>query len=107
MPNFRTNADGSAVCPHRDLSVCPGCASDPAVVEVAGAHYYVPDPAERVALDALIADRLDGDDAPPAGWPGYDLDGFAPDDDFDGFDDWAAANGEPATTFVDGDEVVR
>jgi hypothetical protein len=54
---FRTNADGTAVCPHRDLSVCPACASDPAVVEVVGAHYYIPDAAERARLLAELAVR--------------------------------------------------
>lgn len=40
---WRTNADGSLVCPHRDLSVCPACSSLPGVTEVAGAHFYDPD----------------------------------------------------------------
>lgn len=53
---FRTQADGTAVCPHRDLSVCPPCATDPAIVEVAGAHYHLPDPADRAALVAMLAD---------------------------------------------------
>lgn len=46
----RLNADGTAVCPHRDLSVCDACAKDPRFVEVAGAHYFIPDPQERAAL---------------------------------------------------------
>lgn len=47
VPRFRTNADGTAACRHRDLSVCADCAMDPAIVEVVGAHYHLPDPAER------------------------------------------------------------
>lgn len=40
MPwTWTTNADGSLVCPHRDLSVCPSCAELPQVVEAAGAHF--------------------------------------------------------------------
>lgn len=53
-PRYRHNADGSVVCPHRDLSVCAVCAAaDPTLVDVYGAHFEVPDPAER---DALLAD---------------------------------------------------
>jgi hypothetical protein len=49
------NADGSAVCRHRDLSVCPGCrAANGAYVVVHGATYHVPDPAERAELVALL-----------------------------------------------------
>lgn len=40
---WRTNADGSLVCPHRDLSVCLACSTLPGVTEVAGAHYWDPD----------------------------------------------------------------
>ena len=39
---WRTNADGSLACPHRDLSVCPTCAEHPEVAEVVGAHYWDP-----------------------------------------------------------------
>jgi hypothetical protein len=53
---YRTNADGSAVCPHRDLSVCSSCATDPTLVNVAGAHFHFPDPADRAALAAALAD---------------------------------------------------
>jgi hypothetical protein len=52
---IRTNADGSAVCPHRDLSVCPSCADNLAMVEVAGVHYFIPDPAERAELAEALA----------------------------------------------------
>lgn len=62
MTIYRTNADGSAVCPHRDLSVCPECATDPAMVEVFGAHYYLPDPVERAIL---LAELHDGFGRPP------------------------------------------
>ncbi len=47
---YRTNADGSAVCPHRDMSVCADCATHPHIVEVFGAHYHLTDPADREAL---------------------------------------------------------
>lgn len=47
---YRTNADGSAACHHRDLTVCTNCATHPHIVEVFGAHYYLPDPADREAL---------------------------------------------------------
>src|SRR3546814_1382936 len=30
---YRTNADDSLVCPHRDLSVCPPCADHPHIVD--------------------------------------------------------------------------
>ena len=53
---YRTNADGSAVCRHRNLGVCPDCAAaDPELVEVVGAYYHVPDPDERAELQALVA----------------------------------------------------
>jgi hypothetical protein len=52
---FRTNADGSLVCPHRDLSVCPAClAQFPDLMDVFGAVYLVTDPAERAELAALV-----------------------------------------------------
>jgi hypothetical protein len=55
---YRTNSDGSAVCPHRDLSCCGTCvATDDALVEVVGAHYFVGSEEER----ALLADLLDSD----------------------------------------------
>lgn len=40
--SWRTNADGSLVCPHRELSVCPDCAAHPDVIEVEGAHFHDP-----------------------------------------------------------------
>jgi len=52
---YRFNADGSAVCAHRDLSVCPKClAADPNLVDVIGAVYLVDDPDERAALRAAM-----------------------------------------------------
>lgn len=50
-----SNADGSAICEHRDLSVCPECATHPLCVEVVGAHFLVADLAERDELLAAIA----------------------------------------------------
>lgn len=38
---WATNADGSLVCPHRDLSVCSACAGLPGVTEVVGAHFLL------------------------------------------------------------------
>ncbi len=62
MSDYRTNADGSAVCPHRDLTCCPDCvASDVRLVDVAGEYYFVPDPAERAALIADLADLDPGE----------------------------------------------
>lgn len=58
MPTkYRSNADGTAVCRHRDLSVCADCAAaDEALVPVSGAYYHVPNPAERAALAAALAE---------------------------------------------------
>jgi len=52
---MRTNADGSAVCRHRDLSVCDQCATDERYVEVAGVHYWIPDAVERAELQAALS----------------------------------------------------
>jgi hypothetical protein len=49
-----TQADGTIVCRHRDLSCCADCAKHPFVVEVAGAHFYVPNLIERTELLKLI-----------------------------------------------------
>lgn len=40
MTTWRTNPDGSLICPHRSLSVCDACALHPEVTAVAGVHYY-------------------------------------------------------------------
>jgi hypothetical protein len=53
---WRTNADESLVCPHRDLSVCPACAAHPEVVEVYGVHYHVTDDADRAALALALGE---------------------------------------------------
>jgi hypothetical protein len=37
--SWRTNADGSLVCDHRDMSVCRECAQHPLVLDCMGAHY--------------------------------------------------------------------
>lgn len=43
MTTYRTNADGSAVCRHRDLSVCPKCIlGDPDLIEAVGAWFHIP-----------------------------------------------------------------
>lgn len=60
---WRTNADGSLVCPHRDLSVCAECARHPEVIEVYGAHYWDPDESfdterSRQAMARLYADGI-------------------------------------------------
>lgn len=48
---YRFNADGSAVCAHRDLSMCHKClAADPNLIDVGGSVFLVTDPAEREAL---------------------------------------------------------
>lgn len=46
-------SDGTLSCPHRDLSVCTECAARPEAVEVAGAYFWIPDPADREALAAI------------------------------------------------------
>lgn len=49
---LRRGHDDSIACPHRDLSCCPECITKhaPALVEVGGRHYWVPDPSERAEL---------------------------------------------------------
>jgi len=60
MMPLRSNADGSVVCAHRDLSCCERClAADEQLVDVYGAVYRVPDPAERAALLAELAEAGD------------------------------------------------
>jgi hypothetical protein len=66
---YRTNADGSVVCKHRDLSVCPAClAADPNLVDVLGA-VFVMTPAERAARTDTAWDRDEADSC-EAGTPG-------------------------------------
>lgn len=51
MTRYHEQADGSVVCRHRDVSVCPAClAADECLVDVMGAVFYVPDPVERAEL---------------------------------------------------------
>lgn len=48
---FETNADGSLICIHRDLSCCKPCAeAHQQIVDVYGAHFWIDQPAERQAL---------------------------------------------------------
>jgi hypothetical protein len=43
--------DGTIACRHRDMSVCRDCdEANPAAYNVSGAHYWIPDEADRVAL---------------------------------------------------------
>lgn len=58
MPSdWREGHDGSLACPHRDVSVCPSCASTHAeAVEVAGVHFWVGSAAERRLLRQQIAE---------------------------------------------------
>lgn len=47
---YRFNADGSAVCAHRDLSVCPKClAADPNLVDVSGSVFLVTESGTELA----------------------------------------------------------
>ena len=46
-PKGHTQADGSFVCPHRDLSCCAAClAADERLIEVYGQVFYVKDPGD-------------------------------------------------------------
>jgi hypothetical protein len=51
---WRTNADGSLACPHRDLSVCPLCAAHPDVYDIAGAHYHLTTAEAAIVLEGLL-----------------------------------------------------
>jgi len=60
---WREHPTGAVVCPHRDVSCCPGCARRPEVVEVLGHHFWVPDPLERESIGiALEQARRDAQD---------------------------------------------
>lgn len=50
-PGWHEQADGSLVCPHRDLSVCPACAQRPEAVEVVGAHFWLPGELRELAAE--------------------------------------------------------
>jgi len=53
----RSNADGSVVCGHRNVSCCEQClAADEQLVDVYGVVYRVADPTERAALLADLAE---------------------------------------------------
>lgn len=45
---WRRGTQDEVACPHRDLSVCPTCATEPEVMDVFGAHYWVRNPVERM-----------------------------------------------------------
>lgn len=53
---FRTASDGSLICRHRDLSVCPECAAHPAVTEVVGAHFFDPDGSVAAEVAEILAE---------------------------------------------------
>lgn len=56
--HWHEQADGSLVCPHRDLSVCPDCAaSHVEAVDVFGQHFWIADPADRDAFAEIGAVR--------------------------------------------------
>ena len=50
---WTTNADGSAVCPHRDLTVCTDCRYHPDVVEVGGAFFILSADEQAALREAL------------------------------------------------------
>jgi hypothetical protein len=53
---FRRGHDDSLACKHRDVSCCGECATKyPEVVDVCGAHFWVPDEHERVDLLRQLA----------------------------------------------------
>jgi hypothetical protein len=52
---WRTNSDDSAVCPHRDLSVCPKCENSYVeLVNVYGECFWVSDEQDRAELLSSI-----------------------------------------------------
>lgn len=57
--HWNEQADGTLVCPHRSLSVCPDCfdAYDE-VVDVWGVAYWIADPADRAEIIGRNADRV-------------------------------------------------
>ena len=61
--DYRTNADGSVVCRHRDMSCCADClAADERLIDVMGAVFLVDDADVRAALQAEVdaAERRGG-----------------------------------------------
>lgn len=57
LPAIRETASGSAVCQHRDLTVCPSCVAvlGPFAVDVVGAWYVFDTLAEADEVRAAIA----------------------------------------------------
>ena len=49
---FRRGTQEEIACKHRDLSVCPDCATADFLVEVYGVHYFAPD--GRAAAEAEL-----------------------------------------------------
>lgn len=49
---LRRGHDDSIACAHRDLSVCPACATKhaPTLVDVYGQYYWIPNAVERAEL---------------------------------------------------------
>jgi hypothetical protein len=57
---FRRGHDDSLACPHRDVSCCDACAlKHPEIVDVVGAHFWVPDPSERAKLAETIDESME------------------------------------------------
>lgn len=49
--NFKPQDDGSVACPHRDIYCCEDCvAAHPELVDVMGIHFWIADPADRLAF---------------------------------------------------------
>lgn len=64
---YPTNPDGSAVCPHRDLSVCKPCAAaDPTLVFVHGVYYHIPDADQRHNLQIMVEESSTDETVPEA-----------------------------------------
>lgn len=51
---WRENDDGTAVCPHRDLSVCSSCANEPELVDGRGAYFWIGDSELRAEAKAAL-----------------------------------------------------
>ena len=53
---WHEQADGALVCPHRDVSVCDGCAAaHEEVVDVLGAHFWIADASQREEVRSSCA----------------------------------------------------
>lgn len=54
---FRRGSTDSIACPHRDVTCCEACArSNDEIVEAAGVHFWISDPAERSDLIEFVLD---------------------------------------------------